>query len=360
MADKLRFGIIGCGWIANVKHLPTYSGMPDTEIVALCDINRQKAEEAAKRFGLSEAHIYRDYREMLNDGDVEVVHVCTPNPLHAEMTVAAFEAGKHVLAEKPMATSAADARRMINAAKKAGKKLTAGFNWRWRPECVFIKDLCDRGELGDIYFAKAHALRRRGVPTWGAFLDPEKNGGGVLWDGAPHSLDLTLWAMGNHQPKSVKANIYDRLKDQQEGNPWGAWRTEDFRVEDSGFAFITMKNGATVILEASWMLNIAEGNDMKTTLCGTKAGVDMFDEGGGVRMNMIRHGKQVILRPDLKPVIFPGIPRALDHVQTEARFWVDCIRKDTAPPVDPEDAFAVTQIIEGIYRSARTGEIVVF
>ncbi len=357
---KLGFGIVGCGWIGTLKHIPIYSKMEETEVVALCDIDRPKAEEAARRAGLTDATLYADYRELVQDPRVDVVIIATPNAMHADMAVAAFEAGKHVLCEKPMATRAADARRMIDASKKAGKKLTVGFQWRWRPEAMYIKTLCERGELGDIYFAKAHGLRRRGVPTWGSYFNPDKNGGGILWDGAPHSLDLTLWAMDNHKPKSVYANVHDLMRDKPEGNPWGSWKSEDFRVEDSGFALVTMENGATVSIEAAWLINIAEGQDMKTTLCGTRAGLDMFADNGGVRLNLIHDGKPAILRPDLSPVVFPGIPRELDPMQKEARLWVDCILNDTPPAVDPEQALVVTQIIEGAYESARTGKLVVF
>jgi predicted dehydrogenase len=190
-------------------------------------------------------------------------------------------------------------------------------------------------------------------------MNPAMNGGGALWDGAPHSLDLTLWTMNNYEPLSVKANIYNKMKDKPEGNPWGGWKTENFNVEDSGFALVTMKNGATILVEAAWAINIFEGNDMKTTLCGTKAGVDMFTA-GGLRINLIQDGKMASLIPDLSPVQFPGIEPDPDPAEYEARQWIDCIRNDTEPAVRPEEALVVTQIIEGIYKSARTGETVFF
>ena len=356
MSDKINFGIIGCGWIGDLKHLPNYSKHPDTKIAALCDVDEKKMEQSIKKFNLDSVKTYTDYREMVQDPNLDAVVVATPNKLHCEMTVAAFQAGKHVLCEKPMATSAADARKMIDASRKAGKKLSVGFQWRFRPECLYIKDLCDSGALGEIYYAKAHGLRRRGVPTWGSYMDPDLNGGGVLWDGAPHSLDFTLWAMNNYEPHSVKANIYRKMWDQPVGNPWGEWDPAKFNVEDTGFALITMKNGATIYLEAAWIINVAEGSDMKTTLCGTKAGVDMFDE-GGVRINLVQNGKMAITKPEVKPGWMPGPPPPMPW-DWEAKHWVDCLKNNTEPFVKAEEAFVVTQIIEAVYESARTGHTV--
>ena len=254
MKEILNVALIGCGWIAADKHLPAVTSQPDLKMYALCDIRSERAEALKKQYHI-DAKVYTDYREMLKDPEIDIVEVATPNPLHCEMTVAALEAGKHVLCEKPMATTKAECELMIAAAKKAGKKLTVGYQWRYRAEALMVKDICAAGELGEIYYAKAHATRYRGVPTWGEYLSG-KNGGGVFIDGVPHSLDLTLWAMNNYEPASVKANIYDRMKGKPEGCGWGGWKEEDFKVEDSGFAIVTMKNGATVYIEASWLINM--------------------------------------------------------------------------------------------------------
>lgn len=352
-----KTAIIGCGWIAEDKHIPGLLANKDVQITALCDVNREKAERLAKLFHLEQAAIYEDYRLMLEKEDTDIVHIATPNPLHCEMTVAALLAGNHVLCEKPMATTKAECEKMIEAAKKADKKLTIGYQWRYRPEALYIKEMCDKGELGDIYYAKAHATRYRGVPKWGEYLSG-KNGGGILIDGAPHALDLTLWAMNNYEPLSVKAHTYTKMADRPEGNIWGEWKAEEFKVEDSGFALITMKNGATICLEASWLINMLSG-DMKTTLCGTEAGVDMFNE-GGVRVNGVKNGKPYVLEPDMS---IPGAPFAIRPVAPmyrESQEFIRAIREDQEPFIRPEEAMVVTQIIEGIYESARTGKEVFF
>ncbi len=183
MTRKLfRIGIIGCGGIANGKHLPSLSKLTNVEIVAFCDIVMERAQEAAAKYGTPEAKVYSDYTELLEDKTLDIIHVCTPNDSHAEVTIAALESGKHVMCEKPMAKTADDARRMVETAKRTGKKLTVGYNNRFRPDSQHLHKICSEGELGEIYYAKAHAIRRRAVPTWGVFLDEEKQGGGPLID----------------------------------------------------------------------------------------------------------------------------------------------------------------------------------
>ena len=207
--EKLRVGIIGCGGIANGKHMPALRSQADkADMVAFCDIVVERAEKAAKDFGAPGAKVYENYRELLEDGSIDVVHVCTPNRSHCEITVAALEAGKHVMCEKPMATTAADAQKMLDAARKTGKKLTIGYQNRCRPDSLLMKKAVDAGALGDIYFAKAHAIRRRAVPTWGVFLNEYEQGGGPLIDIGTHALDLTLWMMDNYKPKAVLGSTF--------------------------------------------------------------------------------------------------------------------------------------------------------
>lgn len=353
-----KVGLIGCGWICEVKHAGAISGLENAEIAALCDINREKAEKIKQQFHLN-ADVYTDYKEMLKDEKLDIIHVLTPNPLHCEMTVRALEAGKHVLCEKPMATTKAECDLMIATAERMHKKLTVGFAWRYRASAQYMKQLVDSGELGEIYYAKAHAIRYRMIPTWGDLLNGH-NGGGALIDSAPHALDLVLWLMNNYEPLSVKANIYNKMIPTcGEGNPWGRWKEEDFKVEDSGFAFITMKNGATIVLEAAWAINMLSGDNL-ATLCGTKAGADMFGTDEGVRVNGVQFGKTYIKEPKLNDVPVP-YGAITDHPGVrEAKEWIRCITDDTEPYIKPQQAAVVTQIIEGIYQSSKTGKEVIF
>lgn len=165
---KLKIGIIGCGGIANQKHFPALKANQDlNEIVAFCDVVEERAAQAAREFGTPDAKVYTDYRELLKNPEVEVVHICTPNVSHSVIAVDAFEAKKHVYCEKPMSHSTEEAEKMVEAWKKSGMKFTVGYQNRFRPEVMNLHDACSKGELGEIYYARAHAVRRRGVPTWG-------------------------------------------------------------------------------------------------------------------------------------------------------------------------------------------------
>lgn len=359
MNKVLRVGIIGCGGIANGKHLPALSKNPNTEIVAFCDIELEKAEAAKQKYGSSSSTVHTDYKELLKDGSIDVVHVCTPNDSHSYITIDALEAGKHVMCEKPMAKTAQEAKEMLAAAKRTGKKLSIGYNNRFRPDSQQLKALCDADELGEIYYAKAHAIRRRAVPTWGVFLDEEKQGGGPLIDIGTHALDLTLWMMNNYKPKSVTGSVFHKLASTKNAaNAWGPWDPDKFTVEDSAVGFIKMENGATIVLEASWALNSLEVDEAKCTLCGTKAGADMKN---GLRINGEQNSRLYVKEFDLSAggVAFYDGAEERD-IDVELRAWVHAILHDEEPVVQAEQALVVTEILEAIYKSAKTGETIYF
>ncbi|MEZ0537717.1 Gfo/Idh/MocA family protein [Caldicellulosiruptoraceae bacterium PP1] len=359
MKEKLRVGIIGCGGIANGKHMPSLAKVKEVEMVAFCDIIEERAAEAAEKYGVEGSKTYTDYRKLLEDKTIDVVHVCTPNKSHSEITVAALEAGKHVMCEKPMAKDVNGAKAMLEAAQRTGKKLTIGYQNRFRKDSLYLKQLCDRGDLGDIYFAKAHAIRRRAVPTWGVFLNEEEQGGGPLIDIGTHALDLTLWMMNNYKPKYVVGNVYKKLSQTENAaNAWGPWDPKKFTVEDSAFGFITMENGATIVLESSWAINMLQVGEAMTTLCGTKAGADMW---GGLKINGEEFGKLYTKNIELDATGVAFYDAVSEHpADLEARYWIDAILNDKEPLVKPEQAFVVSQILEAIYESSKTGKPVYF
>ena len=367
---KLRIAIVGCGGIANQKHMPSIKANADkADMVAFCDIIPERAEKAAKEYGVEGAKVYTDYKEMLADTSVEfdVVHVCTPNVAHCPITVAAFEAGKHVMCEKPMAHNTEDARKMIDAWKKSGKKFTIGYQNRLRDDTQTLHASCEAGELGEIYFAKAHALRRRAVPTWGVFPNKALQGGGPLIDIGTHALDITLWMMNNYEPASVSGQVFYKLGRQEDGpagNVFGPWDPKTFEVEDSAFGLVKMKNGATIYLEASWALNVLKSMEASTTLCGTKAGAEIHHGGSYPQdeliYNTVEHNQ--LMEKTISPAgvvdFFEG--GAAAEAVREQEQWLNAIINDTDPLVKPEQAFVVTQILEGIYKSAETGKEVFF
>ena len=351
----LKVGIIGCGGIANQKHLPALAGIEEVEVVAFCDIVEERAILSKNTYGTSDGRVYSDYKEMLEKEDLDIVHVCTPNSSHAEISIAAMESDNHVMCEKPMAKTTEEARAMIEASEKTGKKLTIGYQNRFRKDSQFLHAACAEGELGEIYNAKAHAIRRRAVPTWGVFLDEEAQGGGPLIDIGTHALDLTLWMMDNYKPKYVVGKTYHKLSDKENAaNAFGSWDPKEFTVEDSAFGFIVMENGATIYLESSWALNSLDVKEAKTTLHGTKAGADMND---GLTIN----GEERGLQYDKKIVLETGGVDFYDGSGdepelVEARAWIDSILYDKEVVVKPEEALVVTEILEAIYQSAKLGE----
>ncbi|MGL4336256.1 MAG: Gfo/Idh/MocA family protein, partial [Turicibacter sp.] len=184
----LKIGIIGCGGIATNKHMPALKEVKDAQMVAFCDIIEERAITAKEKFGTEDSKVYTDYKELLKDESIDVIHVCTPNKSNSFITIDALEADKHVMCEKPMAKTTEEAKAMVEAAKRTGKKLTIGYQNRFRPDSLCLNEICREDELGEVYFAKAHAIRRCAVPTWGVFLNEEEQGGGPLIDIGTHAL----------------------------------------------------------------------------------------------------------------------------------------------------------------------------
>jgi len=356
---KVRIGIIGCGGIANGKHMPTLSNMDNVELVAFCDIIEERAVKARDQYGIADAKVYTDYKELIADASIEVVHVLTPNKSHSFISIDSLEAGKHVLCEKPMAKTTAEAKEMLATAQRTGKKLTIGYDNRFRVDSQHVAKVTQSGELGEIYMAKAHAVRRRAVPTWGVFLNEEEQGGGPLIDIGTHALDLTLWFMDNYKPKYVVGNVYHKLsKKENAANAWGPWDPAKFTVEDSAFGFVTMENGATIFLESSWALNTIDVHEAKATLCGTEGGIDMKD---ALVINGEKHSRlyEEKVATNAGGVAFYDGTTASGPA-LEAKQWIDCIINDKEPLVKPEQALVVTQILEAIYESSKTGKPVYF
>ncbi len=352
--ENIRVGIIGCGGIANSKHLPNIKKLGGVDVVAFCDIVEERAAKAAAKFGTPDANVFSAYQDLLKL-DLDAVYVCTPNRSHSTITVDALHADKHVLCEKPMAINYEEAKKMLEAARQTGKLLTIGYQSRFRADSRFLKAMCEADELGDIYFARANAIRRRAVPTWGVFLNEHEQGGGPLIDIGTHALDLTLWMMDNYKPKYVVGTVFHKLNDQKNtANAWGDWDPEKFTVEDSAFGFIVMENGATIELNASWALNTLEVEEATTTLSGTKAGADMHD---GLRINGVKGGRQYVMRPDLKAgsvAYYEGDSEEVEVLEQKA--FIQAVRGEGKLTVLPEQAIVVTRILEGIYESARTGK----
>lgn len=357
--DTIKVGIIGCGGIANGKHMPSLKKTGKVEMVAFCDIILERAEKAKADYGTPDAKVYTDYKELLKDPSIVSVHVCTPNRSHSFITVDALNAGKHVMCEKPMAINYTEAQKMVDAAKKNNRLLTIGYQSRYRGDSTYLKAECEKGTLGEIYYAKARSVRRRAVPTWGVFLNEYEQGGGALIDIGTHALDLTLWMMNNYKVKYVVGQSNHKLnKDTNTGNAWGDWDPEQFTADDSTFGFIVMESGATIFLECSWALNILDTDEAKCILCGTKAGADMID---GLRINGINNGQMYMTKVQMDGngvAFYDG--KQMNNSAIEADTFVNAIMGKGELCVKPEQAAMVTRILDAIYQSSKEGKPIYF
>lgn len=197
--DKIRIGIIGCGRISDLNALG-YLKNDNAKIVAVCDVNEERAEEKAKAWGAKK--VYKNYHDLLKDPEVDAAEILTPHHLHAEMTTAAAEAGKHISVQKPMAMNVKEANEMIKAARKAGVKLKIAENFVWYPPFMKAKELLEKGEIGEPILVRIKSGAGRNgwevpIEAWGWRFDPEKCGGGpLIWDDGYHLFSLARFLMG--------------------------------------------------------------------------------------------------------------------------------------------------------------------
>ncbi len=342
---KLKVGIIGVGGIAKGAHIPGYLRLKDkVKIVALCDIIPERAQKRAVELDVK--HVFTDYNQMLEMDELDIISVCTSNYAHAPATIAALNAGKHVICEKPMARNAKEAAEMVKAYKKSGKILTVGYQWRFDPDIQALKNLIDNGEFGEIYFAKAIATRRRGIPAWGDFLNLEKQGGGPLVDIGTHALDLTLYLMGNPQPETVLGSSYTKIADKGCLNNFRDYDPKDYQVEDAAFGYIKMKNGATLSLETSWAMNIMDDEIFGTEVYGSLSGARFH---WGKPLTVVSEAKK---RINIKQIVRRDKIGSNYHAEIE--HFVNCILEGQEPLVKPEEALNVMKIQDAIYASQKT------
>lgn len=347
MDRKVRIGIIGTGGIAQGCHMPAYQAIPEQcEIVAVCDIRQEALDEGVAKFGARKT--YLDYKDLIADPEIDAVSVTTPNKFHLEPTVLALLAGKHVLCEKPLAMNADEARQMCAAARESTGILQVALQQRFSGPMLFMKEFIDAGHMGDIYYARAQALRRRGVPGWGVFIDKEKQGGGPLIDIGVHILDMTLHLMGYPKPVSASAKTWDMLGKNPDLYNSGDYDRSKFTVEDFAVGLIKFDNGAVVVLESSFMGNM-DGNPFETQLYGTKAGAIVKAFGDDAVRIFNEQDKQLF---NLVPANVPQVESA--HT-AEVHAFVDTIRRGGPSLVPGEQGLILNAIFDAMYKSSETG-----
>ena len=356
--EKVRIGIIGAGGIAQYAHIPCFQKSENAEVVAICDPNELKLKEVAEKFNIPQE--FTDYQKLLAVKEIDAVVICTPNAFHKEQSIAALQAGKDVLCEKPVALNSKEVSEILKTAKERGKKFMGAFCHRFDNTSQILKKFIDLGEFGEIYYAKANYLRRRGIPGLGGWFTTKKlSGGGPLIDVGVHMLDTAIWLMGSPEPVEVVGSVYNKFKAQAMDGGWPPVesRTGDkysgtFDVEDLAAGFIKFDNGATLFLEASWAGNSEQG--LFLSLFGTKAGakVGQSEEEGkmggkGLKIFAEKQGGLVDILPVLPEV---------NPYQKEAEHFVECIRGNKEPITSPKEIINVVKIIEAIYLSAETGK----
>ena len=332
---KVRAAVVGLGW-PGMQHLKGYTLDPRSEVIAVCDLDKARVQEVATQHKIP--NTYTDHLEMLKNQGIDAVSVCLPNFLHAPISIDALNAGKHVLCEKPPARSAQEAKAMADTAAQNGKTLMYALVQRFDGNSQHLKQLVEGGELGDLYFGKAAYVRRRGVPIGkeGWFVDKERAGGGALIDIGVHALDCIWWLMNSPRPVEVMGASYSHF---------GHLVPDDVKydVDDGTFAQIRFENGATIILETTWALNLPGDNYIK--ISGTKAGVTL----NPFTLYTEENGKEVD-----KPLSAPSI----NGFDEEVKHFVECIVDGKKPISSAEQGIMLMQMLDGIYESAEKGRSV--
>ncbi|MCZ6678213.1 MAG: Gfo/Idh/MocA family oxidoreductase, partial [Candidatus Poribacteria bacterium] len=244
--NKIRVGIIGTGGISR-WHQKTYMSVGGFEIVAVCDIFKEKALQAAEEWDVPKKHAFTSYNKMLEMDGIDVVSVCTYNQGHRRPTVAALQAGKHVFCEKPMAATLADATAMVRAAKASGKILQIGLHSSFRPHVRFAKKVVDEGILGDIYYTETSVCRRRGIPGR-TFIYQKTAGAGAIVDIGVYNMHNALFVMGYPKPVRVSAVTADHLARQDP-------RWAEMDVEEFGAAWVRFEDGGVMVFKVSWAVH---------------------------------------------------------------------------------------------------------
>lgn len=346
MAD-VKVAVIGAGWAARIAHLPAYAANGVTP-VAIADLNRDVAAGQAKKHGI--ANVYTDWREMLEKERPDAVSVCVPNVHHREPVLGCLAAGAHVLCEKPLATSVAEAEEMFAAAKAAGRTLMAAQNWRWNDNSRAIRRIVDSGDMGEIYYAEATALRRMGIPGWGLFHYKEHSHGGALLDVGVHMLDLAVYLMDNPRPVRVSAQMAAKFGKRPEIAKMmrNAWDPARFDVEDFAVALVHFENGATLLLRTSWATHI-DAETFQVRLVGTEA--------GATTVPPVVYRNHAGIPVDEKLQVQQG--DWTGSYTREIAHWLKVVAGEAAPLVKEAETLNVQRIIDAAYASAEQGRDVV-
>lgn len=334
----IRIGIIGCGKIAQIRHIPEYMANPDAELYGFFDVNQDRAKEIAKQYG---GVAYESYQAMLADPKIDAVSVLTPNFTHAEISIAALKAGKHVLCEKPMATTLADCEAMAETARQTGKKLMIAQNQRLTAAHQKAKELLDSGIIGDIVTFRT-TFSHSGADNWSVdgrnswFMDKSRSRFGAMADLGVHKTDLMVYLLGTGIAKA-SAVIGTLQKKFPDGTP--------ITVDDNAFCTYVMDNGVVGTMNASWTNYGCEDNS--TSIFGTLGAMHIYRDP--------EHSIVIEKGPHEKTYFDIDAIQTNDH-QTASGvidLFVECIVKDTEPAIAAEN---VLPAMRGIFACEKSAE----
>jgi predicted dehydrogenase len=344
----MRIGIIGSGGIAH-HHIQAYKQIPDLEIVAVADIVPGRAEQFAALEYLQDAKTFSDHRKML-ELDLDGVSICTPNVSHHATTVDALRAGKHVLLEKPMSVTLAEAIDMVQAAKETGNMLTVGFQPRYDPNMKLVNDIVQSGKLGKVYYIETGGGRRRGMPG-GTFIRKELAGAGAMADIGCYSLDMALNAMGYPKPLTVSAYTSNHFGT----NPNYHAEADRFEVEDFGVAMVRFEGDLVLNFKISWAMHMDTLGS--TMFLGSEGGlkVNPFGTGNwsGVwdgRVGEIKLYHDFMGAQTETPV--PLIEHQKNLFFEKVSDFAEAVREGRPAPIPGEQIMIQQAIIDGVLRSS--------
>ena len=349
---KLKYGIIGTGWIAEA-HVESLKMMPDVEIVAAADLIPGKAEKFMQRYGVSNVRFYPDHKAMLEAEELDAVSVCTYNMTHAICTIDSLNKGVNVLLEKPMCVTVEEAADIIRAEKRSGKLLSIGFQPRMDENMQMVKKIVQSGELGKIYYIQTGGGRRRGIPN-STFIEQKTAGIGALGDIGCYSLDMVLNAINYPKPLTVsgyKSNYFGT--NPKYNNPKDAAR---FDVDDFAAAFVRLEGDIVLDFRIAWAMHLDTPGD--TVILGTEAALRIPSTecwngtvGGPMKVYKDIAGQQVEIEIPLCPEgdSFGGL------FYKKLRSFVDAIVNGSEAPVPSSQIYYNQAILDAIVKSANLG-----
>jgi len=350
MSDKkLRIGIIGTGGIAGA-HMRSYMQLDNVEVVAGCDIVSGKAKAFFERFERPEALAFDSTEEMLREVELDAVSVCTYNQTHAVCAAAALEAGCHVLLEKPLCVTIEQAMEILRAEKRSGKIVSVGFQPRYDPNSLKIKEIVQSGELGQIYYVQTGGGRRRGIPG-NTFIEERTAGMGALGDIGCYGLDMPLNSLGYPKPLTVSASKFGVFGPSPVLYPQGCDR---FDVDDFAVALIRLEGGITLDFRMSWAMHMDTTG--ATFFLGDKAGLKVLPAGGGAWDGTV--GGMTLFHDAFGLQTETPIPykqHKLNLFLEKVRDFVNAVENGLPAPIPTSQIIYNQAIISGILESGRLG-----